>query len=149
MLGQRQVASRRRANARFFSGLTMEGSDTAPLILVVDDDRPVARMVAATLSIEGFDVLVAHDGAEALAKVDNSDPDAILLDLQMPVMDGRELYKTLRNRGLMMPVVILSAYGAEVAQNELGAEGFVNKPFDPDDLVAELKQVLRTTPRRA
>jgi DNA-binding response OmpR family regulator len=113
-----------------------------PLILIVDDDRPVARMVGATLSIEGFEVALAHDGVEALDCLEERTPDAILLDLQMPVMDGRECFKTLRNRGITVPVVILSAYGAEAAQDELGADGYVNKPFDPDDLVATLKRVL-------
>lgn len=115
-----------------------------PVVLVVDDDRPVARMVAATLSIEGFQVAIANDGVEALESVESRAPDAIVLDLQMPVLDGREVFKTLRTRGLTVPVVILSAYGAEAAQQELGAEGFVNKPFDPEDLIAALRKVLNS-----
>jgi DNA-binding response OmpR family regulator len=99
-------------------------------------------MVGATLSIEGFQVRVAHDGAEALESIDGQPPDAVLLDLQMPVMDGRECFKVMRGRGFLMPVVIVSAYGAEAAQRELGADGFVNKPFDPDNLVAVVRRAL-------
>jgi CheY-like chemotaxis protein len=113
-----------------------------PVVLVVDDDRPVARMVAATLGLEGYGVLVAHDGKEALDRVDAESPDVICLDLQMPVMDGREFYHELRRRGVLTPVVVLSAYGAEAAQLELGADGYVDKPFDPDQLVSAIAETV-------
>ena len=112
------------------------------VVLVVDDDRPVARMVAATLGLEGYDVLVAHDGKEALERVEAESPDVICLDLQMPVMDGREFFRELRRRGVLTPVVVLSAYGAEAAQLELGADGFVDKPFDPDRLVSAIAETI-------
>jgi two-component system, OmpR family, response regulator VicR len=112
------------------------------VVLVVDDDRPVARMVAATLGLEGYDVLVAHDGKEALERVEAESPDVICLDLQMPVMDGREFFQELRRRGVLTPVVVLSAYGAEAAQLELGADGFVDKPFDPDRLVSAIAETM-------
>jgi DNA-binding response OmpR family regulator len=113
-----------------------------PLVLVVDDDQPVARMVASTLTLEGFDVSVAHDGKEALSSINARAPDAIVLDLQMPIMDGRECFRRLREQRINTPVVILSAYGAEAAQQELGAEGFVDKPFDPDQLVIVVRGIL-------
>ena len=117
-------------------------TDKKPVVLVVDDDRPVARMVAATLGLEGYSVMVAHDGKEALERVDAESPDVICLDLQMPVMDGREFFRELRRRGVLTPVVVLSAYGAESAQLELGADGFVDKPFDPDRLVSAIAETI-------
>jgi len=118
--------------------------NSEPLVLIVDDDAPVARMVAATLGLEGFQTLVAHNGREALDCLDGTSPDLIVLDLQMPVMDGRECFAELRSRGVLTPVVILSAYGAEAAQRELGADSFIAKPFDPDDLVGMLRKLLGT-----
>jgi DNA-binding response OmpR family regulator len=99
-------------------------------------------MIAATLAVEGFEVAVAHDGKDALSQIAGQIPDAILLDLQMPVMDGRVCYHKLREREIESPVLILSAYGAEEAREELGAEAAMGKPFDPDDLIAAVERLL-------
>lgn len=111
-------------------------------VLVVDDDAAIARLVRLALRASGFDAITAANGAEALRRLDDHDADLIVLDLEMPVMDGREFFRELRARGDQTPVLILSAYGAELARRELKAEAFVSKPFEPDYLVQEVEKLL-------
>jgi DNA-binding response OmpR family regulator len=113
-------------------------------VLLVDDDPALLRMLALIFRTEGFDVLTARNGVEALDVIVAQPVDAIVLDLQMPVMDGREFYREVRTRGLEIPVVILSAYGAEEARRELGAPAAVTKPFDTDLLVNEVRRLLES-----
>jgi two-component system response regulator MprA len=113
-----------------------------PRVLVVDDDEALLRVVRMTLAYEGFEVQTAADGIEALGLLDATDVDVVVLDLQMPRMDGNEFYRKARERGYRFPVLILSAYGAEKACDDLGAAGFVDKPFDPDALVAKVRAIL-------
>src|SRR4051794_39872418 len=107
-------------------------------ILIVDDDPAILRMARLVLITNGYDVVKATDGQEAIERAVQTRPDVILLDLQMPVMNGRECFMRLRVDGLMTPVIVLSAFGAESAYRELGAQGYVNKPFDPYLLVNEV-----------
>ncbi len=111
-------------------------------ILVVDDDPNLLRSVRLSLVLEDFSVETARDGLEALEKVDKATFDLIVLDLQMPRMDGRTFYREMRSLGLDTPVVVLSAYGAEAACAQLGADGAVAKPFDPDRLLDEIRRLL-------
>ena len=111
-------------------------------VLVIEDEPALRRMLSFTLTDGGFDVRTAWNGVEGLEQVDARAPDVIVLDLEMPVMDGRTFYRELRNRGLNMPVVILSAYGARQAQRELRAEAAVQKPFSPDALVEKLRSLV-------
>jgi DNA-binding response OmpR family regulator len=111
-------------------------------ILVIDDDRSVLRAIRLSLIVDGFDVETAGDAFEGLSQLGSSDFDVVILDLQMPVMDGRACYRELRSRGYTMPVLILSAYGAESARDELQADGAISKPFDPDVLVEEIRSLL-------
>src|SRR5687768_1904149 len=104
-------------------------SGSAPRVLLVDDDPALLRMLGLIFRTEGFEVLTGRDGQEALQVIGAQSVDAIVLDLQMPVMDGRQFYRELRARGLETPVVIVSAYGAEEARRELGAPAAVGKPF--------------------
>ena len=112
-------------------------------VLVVDDDAAIARLVRLALRASGFDAITAANGAEALRRLDDHDADLIVLDLEMPVMGGREFYRRLRARGSRVPVVILSAYGAERARAELGADAAVQKPFEPAELVAVIGRLLQ------
>jgi two-component system response regulator QseB len=116
--------------------------ESGPRILIIDDDRSVLRAIRLTLVLDGFVAETASDGAEGLKQVALSAYDLVVLDLQMPVMDGRAFYQELRARGHQMPVLILSAYGAENARAELKAEGAIAKPFDPDVLVAKIRSML-------
>lgn len=111
-------------------------------ILVLDDDPSLLRTIRLILDLEGFTVETAVDGVEGLEQVAADGFDLILLDLQMPRMDGRTFHREIRSRGYMTPVLILSAYGAEAAKEELGAEGAVHKPFDPDLLVGRIREML-------
>jgi len=102
-------------------------------------------MIRLTLTSEGFDVVTANNGVLALEQLDsNGRFDAILLDLQMPVMDGRTFYREMRARGVETPVIILSAYGADAAKEELQAEAAVAKPFDPDFLIQLTYQLIES-----
>ena len=114
--------------------------DMAAKVLVVDDDAAVSYIVAETLRDEDFSVSVAGNGLEALQLLeDGLDPDALVVDLAMPVMDGRELVREMRERGWDVPVLVLSAVGARQAMKELGAEASLEKPFDLDRLVARVR----------
>jgi CheY-like chemotaxis protein len=111
-------------------------------VLVVDDDPAVVRLLKMTLRESGFDVTAARNGAEALEEVRRHEPQAILLDIEMPVMDGRTFFRELRGRHVDVPVLILSANNPRAVQRELGAQGYVGKPFDADDLVDAVTRLI-------
>jgi DNA-binding response OmpR family regulator len=109
-----------------------------PRVLVIEDDPTVRRLVVAALADGAMDAVQAGDGAEALRLIGASaEPfDLIVLDIQMPVMDGETFFARLRADGDHTPVLILSAFGARAAARRLGAEGSMGKPFDIDAFVA-------------
>jgi DNA-binding response OmpR family regulator len=113
--------------------------NTQPRILLIDDDRALLRMARLALLSDAMHVETAGDGLEGLERVGSDSFDVIVLDLQMPGMDGRAFYREMRSRGVCTPVIILSAYGAEAARNELGAEGAISKPFDPSTFIREVR----------
>jgi signal transduction histidine kinase/CheY-like chemotaxis protein len=114
-------------------------------VLVVDDDEPIARMMAEFLAEHGFDADWAGGGRIALAKIKADPPDALVLDLRMPDMDGRALLAAVRAHGLSPRVVLFSA-DREVATAaiELRCEAFVEKPFAPESLLAATRRALTT-----
>ena len=107
----------------------------APRILVVDDDQALLRMISLALVSDGFRVTVASDGTMGLDAIEGEQFDLLVLDLQMPGMDGRTMFRELRLRGYTFPVLVLSAYGADAARVELNAEAAMAKPFDTDDFL--------------
>jgi DNA-binding response OmpR family regulator len=114
-------------------------------ILVVEDEPQIAGIVRDYLEHAGFAVLAAGDGAAALALVRARRPDALVLDLGLPRVDGLDVIRAIR-RDSRVPIVILSARGDEtdrVAGLELGADDYVVKPFSPRELVARVRAVLR------
>jgi DNA-binding response OmpR family regulator len=115
---------------------------TGSRILVVDDDVNLTRLLRAILRTSGFDVVTCGDSTEGLSVAEADQFNLIILDLRMPVMDGRTFYKELRERGVKTPVVIASAYGARAAQAELGAQAAIEKPFDPDRLIDTVTRIL-------
>jgi len=115
-------------------------------VLVLDDDEALLRLLRLTLVSEGFDVVTATNGQDGLEKAQKEDPDVILLDLEMPIMDGRTFFRMLRSQGDKTPVLILSAYGAKAAQRELEAEASLDKPFDSDELMRELRLLAGAKP---
>jgi DNA-binding response OmpR family regulator len=120
-------------------------TDTAPRVLIVEDDRTVAEVVARYLEREGFAVESVADGLEALARAEAQLPDLVVLDIMLPGLDGLEVCRRLRSRA-PIPVVMLTARGSEedrVLGLELGADDYVAKPFSPRELTARVKAVLR------
>jgi DNA-binding response OmpR family regulator len=115
----------------------------APRVLVIDDDQALLRMVRLAMSSDGLDVTTARDGVEGLEQLDAGEFDVIVLDLQMPRMDGRGFFREMAVRGHTPQVVILSAYGAHDAQRELKVAAACPKPFDPDDLIETVRRVAR------
>src|SRR5919108_3662701 len=118
-------------------------------ILVVDDERNIVQLPRLYLRNEGYQVETAANGREALDKVRQTSPSLILLDLMMPVMDGWEVCKQLRKTS-DVPIIMLTARDDDVDKVvglELGADDYVTKPFNPRELVARVKAVLRRTER--
>ena len=118
-------------------------------VLIVDDDRNLSLLVATTLRMGGLEVTTATDGVGAFEMLDREDIDAIVLDLRMPGMDGRTFYRELRARGHQAPVLIASAFGARAAQLELGAQGALEKPFDPERLLDVVLGIIQYQDGRA
>ncbi len=115
-------------------------------ILVVDDDPSVRRMLVRTLGAEGNEVESAADGGTALVAVERRAPDAVVLDVAMPGMDGLAVCRRLRERGLTAPVLLLTARDAvadRVAGLEAGADDYLVKPFAVEELLARLAAIAR------
>ena len=112
-------------------------------VLIVDDDVNLARLLRTLLRSEGYRVLTASDGEEALNLLSKEPVNVIVSDLRMPRMDGRSFYRELRSRGIHSPVLIASAYSARAAQRELGADAAIEKPFEPDHLLAIVQTLVR------
>ncbi len=110
-------------------------------VLVVDDDTSILDTVSSILSGEGYDVVSAATGQEALAAVARRQPLLILLDMRMPVMDGWAVARALREQGIKVPIVVMTAAeSAERWADEVGAEGYLAKPFGLDELLATVER---------
>jgi two-component system response regulator MprA len=125
-------------------------------VLVVDDDTAVRDSLARTLRFEGHEVDTAGDGLQALAAVEAAEPDAMILDVSMPKMDGLEACRQLRATGVVLPILMLTArdsVGDRVAGLDAGADDYLVKPFALQELLARLRALLRrsalTTPAAA
>lgn len=127
----------------------MGGMDTganSPRVLVVDDDSDVLASLERGLRLSGFEVSTAFDGAEALRSATETRPDAIVLDINMPVLDGVSVVTALRAMDNDVPVCVLSARSSvddRVAGLEAGADDYLVKPFVLAELVARVKALLR------
>lgn len=120
-------------------------------VLIVDDDPDIRTMIAFTLEDAGHTVRQAHDGLSALAALEEHPPQAMVLDVMMPNLDGFGVLRSRRQRNLAPDtrVLILTCKTAErdfVRGWELGADEYLTKPFDPDRLVAMVASLLRTSP---
>ena len=115
-------------------------------ILVVDDDPPIRRMLDRTLAAEGYRIETAGDGGEALAAVERSTPDLVVLDVAMPGLDGLAVCRRIRGKGLATPVLLLTArdeVGERVAGLDAGADDYLVKPFATEELLARVRALLR------
>ena len=123
----------------------MDAERLAPLVLVVDDDAHVRRLVEVLFERAGYDVITATNGAQALAALRHGVPDLAIVDRNMPVMDGFELARALKNRA-DVPIIMLTASSDKdiiVQAINSFAEDYVVKPFDGRELVARAKRILR------
>lgn len=117
----------------------------AKKILVVDDEKPISDIVKFNLEKEGYEVVTAYDGEEAVQKVESEAPDLILLDLMLPKIDGLEVARQVRRKH-DTPIIMLTAKDSEIDKVlglELGADDYVTKPFSNRELVARVKANLR------
>ena len=117
------------------------------LILVVDDETRIARMIRMNLEHDGYEVIEAYSGQQALDMVRSRMPNLVILDVMMPGLDGYETLQILREIS-QVPVIMLTAKGEEedrIRGLELGADDYVTKPFSPRELMSRVKAVLRRT----
>jgi len=115
-------------------------------ILIVDDEKKIAAVLKAYLEQDGFAVIIAADGPEALKLAHREEPDLIILDLMLPNLSGEEVCHRLRQEGSRIPVIMLTAKTSvedRVHGLGLGADDYVLKPFSPQELLARVKTILR------
>jgi len=140
-----QVRTLEMGEARLFDRRRKE-----PLVLVVDDDLPIVKLLRARLHSDGFEVLVATDGAQALELIEKEAPDLVVLDIMLPKLDGMEVCRRVREWS-MVPVIMLSARSSPWEKVEcfnLGADDYVTKPFAPEEMIARVRSVMRRAESR-
>ncbi len=118
-------------------------------ILVADDDPSVRESLRRSLTFNGYDVTAVEDGAAALVEVASDCPDALILDINMPILDGLETCRRLRAAGNDLPVLMLTARDEvrdRVLGLDAGADDYLPKPFALEELLARLRALLRRTP---
>ncbi|MFC7360027.1 response regulator transcription factor [Nocardioides astragali] len=121
-------------------------SDAKPRVLVVDDDRAVRDSLRRSLEFNGYDVVLAADGAEGLVAVGAQHPDVVVIDVMMPRLDGIETTRALRTAGNDVPILVLTArdaVGDRVEGLDAGADDYLTKPFALEELLARLRALLR------
>jgi two-component system alkaline phosphatase synthesis response regulator PhoP len=116
-------------------------------ILVVDDEIYIVHILEFSLSMEGYEVVTAHDGEEALRRIEETNPDLVVLDIMMPKMDGYEVCRRVRadERFAHLPILLLSAKGRPVDREAgiaAGANDYMTKPFRPRDLIERIEELL-------
>ena len=119
-------------------------------ILIADDEDTILNMLTVAMTASNYNVILAHDGVEALEKIKEKKPDLVLLDLQMPRMDGFEVCRKVKSDVFLrhIPVIMLTAQNqvqTKVTGLEAGADDYVTKPFDLDELMARIRTILRRT----
>ena len=111
-------------------------------ILVVDDDPSILTTISEVLDLEGYPVQTAINGAEALQAVERVRPSLVLLDMRMPVLDGWGFARALQERGLKLPILVMTAaQSARRWAEEIGADGHIAKPFDLPDLLDAVERL--------
>ena len=121
-------------------------TDRAPRILLVDDEQPIQTLLSFPLQRDGYEVVQASDGNEALARFSEQAFDLVVLDLMLPRMDGLEVCKRLRAKGSTVPIIMLTAKSEEIDKVlglELGADDYITKPFSMREFRSRVKAALR------
>ena len=119
----------------------------AKKILIVDDDKEIALLLASRLKANKYEVVVAYDAVEAVAKAFKEKPDLILLDIKMPAGGGLSVMKNLRNAAdtATTPVIVITAYSSQEIQQkvkEMGSANFIAKPFKAEDVLSKIRKAL-------
>ena len=115
------------------------------LILIADDDAPILRLVRTRLQADGYGVITAGNGREAVDLFEDQQPDLVILDVMMPVMDGLEAMREIRGTSTV-PIILLTARSGpqdKISGLDMGADDYVTKPFNPDELSARVAAILR------
>jgi DNA-binding response OmpR family regulator len=121
-------------------------TDRAPRILLVDDEQPIQTLLSFPLQRDGYEVVQASDGNEALARFSEQSFDLVVLDLMLPRLDGLEVCKRLRAKGSTVPIIMLTAKSEEIDKVlglELGADDYITKPFSMREFRSRVKAALR------
>jgi len=129
----------------------MEASERPVRVLVVEDDKEIAQVLQRSLRMEGYEVRLSDDGAQALDEIQAFVPDLIVLDLGLPGMDGLEVARRLRDDDDDTPILILTARDAvdsRVEGLDVGADDYIVKPFERQELLARMRALLRRRPPR-
>jgi len=132
------------------SSRTQQGS-TTERILVVEDDHAVQKALKRLFETEGFEIEISPDGKSALDAFRRTTPSAIVLDLRLPQMSGRDVCREIKQQSPSVPIIVLSAasdVSDKVLLLELGADDYVTKPFSPRELLARVRAALRRTVRK-
>ena len=120
-------------------------------IMVVDDDKNICELLRLYLEKEGYQVVIANDGKEAVELNEKENPELILLDIMLPQLDGWQVCREVRKKS-NMPIIMITAKGEtfdKVLGLELGSDDYVVKPFDPKEIVARIKAIMRRTGKTA
>ncbi len=136
---------RRRDLEAFLDRSGPGGRTEGPLVLVVDDDASLRELIRASLSLDGYSVREAASAEEALAAIEDTAPDLVLLDVVMPGVDGWQMLQRMQERHGSIPVIMFSGKVDEESATEAeqrGAQGFIGKPFDPQQLIERAKQLV-------
>lgn len=125
--------------------MTAAQEDTSAVVLVVDDSLTVRKVTSRLLGREGYRVLIAKNGLEAVEMIEKNKPDVILADLEMPKMNGFELIETVRKNHdkAQMPIIVISSRTAEKHRKmaeQLGANAFIGKPYKEEELLERIRQ---------
>jgi DNA-binding response OmpR family regulator len=121
-------------------------AERPPRILLVDDEQPIQTLLTYPLQKDGYDVVPASDGREALARFDEQPFDLVVLDLMLPKLDGLEVCRRLRAQGRTVPIIMLTAKSEEIDKVvglELGADDYITKPFSMREFRSRIKALLR------
>ena len=133
--------------AQSYRSLTSEGTlFLTMLVLVTDDDRAVREALERALQLAGYEVELASDGDTALSAIERRTPDAVVLDVMMPGLDGLDVTRRLRREGNRVPVLLLTArdaVGDRVEGLDAGADDYLPKPFALEELLARIRALLR------